>query len=111
MPTALAAADVAVTRAGSSTCFELAAAGVPAVLVPSPYVTADHQTINAQHFVAAAAAVLVPDAALDGDRMVAEVDALLADPTRLASMRAAMLSLARPDAAAAIAAIVEATAR
>ena len=51
MPAALAAADVAVCRSGSSTCFELAAAGLPAVLVPSPYVTADQQTGNARHLV------------------------------------------------------------
>ncbi len=48
MPRTLAAADVAVCRPGSSTCFELAATGVPAVLVPSPFVTADHQTANAR---------------------------------------------------------------
>ena len=79
MPAALAAADVAVCRSGSSTCFELAAAGLPAVLVPSPYVTADQQTGNARHLVDAGAAVLVPDDELDGPRLVAEVDAILAD--------------------------------
>ena len=105
MPAALAAADVAVCRSGSSTCFELAAAGLPAVLVPSPYVTADQQTSNAAHLVAAGAAVLVPDQDLDGIRLVAEVDALLADDERRSAMGAAARTRARPDAAAAIAAL------
>jgi UDP-N-acetylglucosamine--N-acetylmuramyl-(pentapeptide) pyrophosphoryl-undecaprenol N-acetylglucosamine transferase len=103
MPAALAAADVAVSRSGSSTCFELAAAAVPSVLVPSPYVTADQQTGNARHLVDGGAAVLVPDAEMDGSRLVAEVDSILADPGRRARMATAARSLARPDAAAAIA--------
>src|SRR3546814_10564428 len=51
MPALLAAADVAVCRSGSSTCFELASVGLPSVLVPSPHVTADQQTRNARHLV------------------------------------------------------------
>ncbi|HKE75846.1 MAG TPA: UDP-N-acetylglucosamine--N-acetylmuramyl-(pentapeptide) pyrophosphoryl-undecaprenol N-acetylglucosamine transferase [Acidimicrobiales bacterium] len=111
MPTSLAAADVAVCRAGSSTSFELLAAGLPAVVVPSPYVTADHQTANARHLVEAGAAVLVPDAELDGARLAAEVDGLLADPAHLAQMAAAAKAAARPHAAADIAALVEEHAR
>lgn len=105
MPSALAAADLAVCRSGSSTCFELAAAGLPAVLVPSPVVTADQQTRNARPLVEAGAAVLVPDAELDGPRLVAEVDALLADDDRRRAMSRAARAWARPDAAAAIAAL------
>ena len=111
MPAALAAADVAVCRSGSSTCFELAAAGLPAVLVPSPYVTADQQTGNARHLVDGGAAVLVPDDQLDGPRLVVEVDALLADRDRWAAMVRAARALARPDAAADIAAIASEHAR
>jgi UDP-N-acetylglucosamine--N-acetylmuramyl-(pentapeptide) pyrophosphoryl-undecaprenol N-acetylglucosamine transferase len=111
MPTSLAAADVVVCRSGSSTSFELLAAGLPAVLVPSPHVTADHQTANARHLERAGAAVVVPDAELDGTRLVAEVDTLLADPRRLATMAAAARDAARPDAADAIAALVEEHAR
>jgi UDP-N-acetylglucosamine--N-acetylmuramyl-(pentapeptide) pyrophosphoryl-undecaprenol N-acetylglucosamine transferase len=93
---ALAAADVAVSRAGG-TVWELAAAGIPAVLVPYPYATADHQTLNAKHFERGGGAVVVPD--VEVDRVPGLVDELLSDPARLAAMRDAMLELARPDAA------------
>ncbi len=111
MPTAMAAADMAVARAGSSTIHELAVMGLPAILVPSPYVTADHQTANARHAVEAGAAILVADAELDGDRLAAEVDALLADQDRLAAMGDGSRSLARPDAADRVAALAEEHAR
>jgi UDP-N-acetylglucosamine--N-acetylmuramyl-(pentapeptide) pyrophosphoryl-undecaprenol N-acetylglucosamine transferase len=111
MPTSLAAADVAVCRSGSSTSFELLAAGLPAVLVPSPFVTADHQTANARHLEQAGAAVVVPDDQLDGERLAREVDALLSDPGRLAAMAAAARAAAAPSAAADIAALVEEHAR
>ncbi len=111
IPAALAAADLAVCRAGSSTCFELAAAGLPAILVPSPSVTADQQTGNARHLVDAGAAVLVRDGDLDGDRLVATVDALIGDEARLAAMGVAARRWARPNAAADIAALAEAHAR
>jgi UDP-N-acetylglucosamine--N-acetylmuramyl-(pentapeptide) pyrophosphoryl-undecaprenol N-acetylglucosamine transferase len=107
MPGALTAADLVVCRSGSSTCFELAAAGMPAIMVPSPFVTGDHQTANARHVAAAGGAVVVPDAELDGDRLVAEVDALLADADRLVAMGKAARSLARPAAADDVAALVE----
>jgi UDP-N-acetylglucosamine--N-acetylmuramyl-(pentapeptide) pyrophosphoryl-undecaprenol N-acetylglucosamine transferase len=93
---ALAAADLAVSRAGG-TVWELAAAGTPAILVPYPHATADHQTLNARHFEGGGGAVVVPDAEVD--RIPALVAELLADPARLASMRDSMLTLARPDAA------------
>ncbi|HEY1315621.1 MAG TPA: UDP-N-acetylglucosamine--N-acetylmuramyl-(pentapeptide) pyrophosphoryl-undecaprenol N-acetylglucosamine transferase [Gaiella sp.] len=93
---ALAAADVAVSRAGG-TVWELAAAGIPSILVPYPHATADHQTLNAKHFERGGGAVVVPDAEVD--RIPALVDELLADRARLGRMREAMLALARPDAA------------
>jgi UDP-N-acetylglucosamine--N-acetylmuramyl-(pentapeptide) pyrophosphoryl-undecaprenol N-acetylglucosamine transferase len=93
---ALAAADLAVSRAGG-TVWELAAAGMPAVLVPYPHATADHQTLNARHFERGGGAVLVPDAEVD--RVPTLVDQLLRDPARLAGMGEAMLALSRPEAA------------
>lgn len=92
----LAAADVAVSRAGG-TVWELAAAGTPSILVPYPYATADHQTLNARHFERGGGAVIVPNGEIGAvPGLVVE---LLADPARLAEMRAAMLTMARVDAA------------
>jgi UDP-N-acetylglucosamine--N-acetylmuramyl-(pentapeptide) pyrophosphoryl-undecaprenol N-acetylglucosamine transferase len=93
---ALAAPDVAVSRAGG-TVWELAAAGTPAILVPYPHATGDHQTLNARHFERGGGAVVVPEAELA--RIPALVEELLRDPERLARMREAMLRMARPDAA------------
>jgi UDP-N-acetylglucosamine--N-acetylmuramyl-(pentapeptide) pyrophosphoryl-undecaprenol N-acetylglucosamine transferase len=97
---ALAAANLAVSRAGG-TVWELAAAGTPAILVTYPYATADHQTLNARHFEHGGGAIVVPD--VEVDRVPVLVDELLAAPERLAAMREAMLSLARPEAADVIA--------
>ncbi|MEW6476379.1 MAG: undecaprenyldiphospho-muramoylpentapeptide beta-N-acetylglucosaminyltransferase [Actinomycetota bacterium] len=110
MPGLYAAATVAVCRAGATTVAELAAAGVPSVLVPLPGAPGDHQTRNAEALVAAGAAVLVPDADCTGARLAAELEPLLADPARLAAMAAAARGLARPDAAADLAALVESVA-
>jgi UDP-N-acetylglucosamine--N-acetylmuramyl-(pentapeptide) pyrophosphoryl-undecaprenol N-acetylglucosamine transferase len=96
----LRAADIAVSRAGG-TVWELAAAGTPAILVPYPHATADHQTLNARHFERGGGAIVVPDAEID--RVPVLVDELLAAPERLAAMRDAMLRLARPGAADVIA--------
>ena len=97
---ALAAPDLAVSRAGG-TVWELAAAGTPSILVPYPHATGDHQTLNARHFERGGGAIVVPEQELD--RVPALVDELFADPDRLATMRTAMLAMARPDAAAEIA--------
>jgi len=99
---ALAAADLAAARAGGS-IFELAAAGVPAVLVPYPHATADHQSGNARWMADGGAAVVVPDAELDAGRLAREVRAILAEPGRLAAMSRSARALARPDAAERIA--------
>jgi UDP-N-acetylglucosamine--N-acetylmuramyl-(pentapeptide) pyrophosphoryl-undecaprenol N-acetylglucosamine transferase len=97
---AYAAADLVLCRAGGSV-WELAAAGTPAVLVPLPTATADHQTKNARYFERAGAAVVLPEAELG--RAPELIRSLIDDPDRLASMREAMLATARPDAAADIA--------
>jgi UDP-N-acetylglucosamine--N-acetylmuramyl-(pentapeptide) pyrophosphoryl-undecaprenol N-acetylglucosamine transferase len=100
---ALAAADLAVARAGGSV-LEVAAAGLPAILVPYPHATAAHQEKNARFVADAGAAVVVPDAELDAARLRHEVEALLGAPERLEAMSAAARRLARPDAADRIAA-------
>jgi UDP-N-acetylglucosamine--N-acetylmuramyl-(pentapeptide) pyrophosphoryl-undecaprenol N-acetylglucosamine transferase len=99
---ALAAADLVVARAGGS-IFELFQYGLPSVLVPYPHAAGDHQAANARWAAAHGAAVVVEDADLTPARLRAEADALLSDPARLDSMRAAARSLARPDAAQVIA--------
>jgi UDP-N-acetylglucosamine--N-acetylmuramyl-(pentapeptide) pyrophosphoryl-undecaprenol N-acetylglucosamine transferase len=104
----LAAADVAVSRAGG-TVWELAAAGTPSVLVPYPHATGDHQTLNARHFEQGGGALVVSDAEIA--RVPGIVEELLGDPARLAAMRGAMLSMARLDAADRIAEGVIALAR
>src|SRR5262249_14246352 len=79
---ALLASDLCVARAGGS-IFEVAAHRRPAILVPYPYASADHQSSNARWMERAGAAVVVPDSELDAQRLRAEVTALLADPARL----------------------------
>jgi UDP-N-acetylglucosamine--N-acetylmuramyl-(pentapeptide) pyrophosphoryl-undecaprenol N-acetylglucosamine transferase len=107
MPDLYGATTVAVCRSGATTVAELAAAGVPAVLVPLPGAPGDHQTRNAQALVDAGAAVLVPDAECTGARLAAELEPLLADPARLDAMAAAARTLARPNASDDLAALVE----
>jgi UDP-N-acetylglucosamine--N-acetylmuramyl-(pentapeptide) pyrophosphoryl-undecaprenol N-acetylglucosamine transferase len=99
---ALAAADLAAARAGGSV-FELAAAGLPSILVPYPHATGNHQDANARFMEQAGAAVVIPDAELDGPRLAREVGGLLAAPQRMAAMASAAREVARPDAADAVA--------
>jgi UDP-N-acetylglucosamine--N-acetylmuramyl-(pentapeptide) pyrophosphoryl-undecaprenol N-acetylglucosamine transferase len=93
---AYSAADLALARAGGSV-WELAAAGLPAVLVPYPHATADHQAKNADFFAAAGGAVAVDESELE--RVPKLVEELLADAGRRGRMREAMQRVARPDAA------------
>ena len=102
---ALAASDLVLARAGGSV-FEVAAAGRPAILVPYPYATAQHQLANAAWMADAGAAIVIEDEALDPAALARTVGDLFADAERLRGMSAASLSLARPDAAERIAAEV-----
>jgi UDP-N-acetylglucosamine--N-acetylmuramyl-(pentapeptide) pyrophosphoryl-undecaprenol N-acetylglucosamine transferase len=99
---ALAACDLVVARAGGSV-FEIAAHGLPAILVPYPHASADHQSTNARWMSQAGAAITIDDAQLTATRLAREVAQLLANPTRLAAMASASRRLARPDAAREIA--------
>jgi UDP-N-acetylglucosamine--N-acetylmuramyl-(pentapeptide) pyrophosphoryl-undecaprenol N-acetylglucosamine transferase len=99
---ALAAADLVLARSGGS-IFEVVAVGRPAILVPFPYATGDHQTANAEWMRAAGAAGVIPDAELSAERLQAEVAPVLEDPSRLEAMASAARALARPDAARRIA--------
>lgn len=108
MASALASADLVIGRAGSSTLAEVAAFGLPMVVVPYPH-AAGHQRRNAEEMVRAGAAELVEDEAFDAGALL-RVAALLDDPKRHAAMAAAARSLARPGAAAAVAELVLAAA-
>ena len=99
---ALAAADLAVARSGGSV-FELAQYALPAVLIPYPHASADHQTTNAEWMTRAGAAVAVRDEDLTPERLREEVRTILETPGRLEAMAAASAALARPAAASDIA--------
>lgn len=94
-----AAADMALSRAGAGTVAELAAAGLPSILVPYPHAPGDHQTANARQLVGAGGAILVPDAEADPPRIGTIADELLGDEGRRMRMSAGARSLARPNAA------------
>lgn len=110
MPLVMAASDLAICRSGGTTVAELAVVGLPAVLVPLPIATRDHQRHNAAELVAAGGAVLVDDADLDAGRLVAEVASILDQPGSLAAMADAAGSLGRPDAVDVVAGLVESAA-
>jgi len=97
---AYGACDLAIMRSGG-TVWELAAAGLPAILVPYPFATADHQTLNARHFERGGGAIVVPETDLGVVPELAR--SLLDDPDRLELMAERMRGLARPDAAQVIA--------
>lgn len=98
MASGLAAADLVVARAGATSIAEITARGLPAVLVPYPYATDDHQTKNAEAMKSAGAASVFPDRELDSDAFGDELVTLLSDPVRRATMAAASRSLGVPDA-------------
>lgn len=103
----LAGADLVVSRAGASSIAEIAALCVPAVLVPYPYATADHQTVNAQFLVGAHAAETVTDDELETPAFRGLLLGLLDDPARREAMREASRGLAQQHAAAHLADQVE----
>lgn len=100
----MAWADLVVSRAGATTLAELTAIGRPALLVPLPTATDDHQRRNAEALAATGAAEVIEQSRITGDVLAGRVLALLADRPGLARMAAAARAAARPDAARTIAA-------
>ena len=98
MPLVMRAADLVISRAGASTLSELTALGVPAILVPSPYVTNHHQERNAQALADAGGAVVLLEPECSGQLLFRTVTELLRDAARLERMSAAMASLGIRDA-------------
>jgi UDP-N-acetylglucosamine--N-acetylmuramyl-(pentapeptide) pyrophosphoryl-undecaprenol N-acetylglucosamine transferase len=107
---ALAASDLVLARSGGS-IFEIAAAGRPAILVPYPHASGDHQRANADWMAQGGAAIVVADAELDASRLAEVTAELFADEARLRDMAAASAALSRPDAAERVAAEVLAAIR
>ena len=98
MPEALAAADLVVGRAGAASIAEITARGLPALLVPFPYATANHQEHNARALVERGAAVMILDAEFSGTTLVARLEELLGEPERLKDMAASSQGLGKPRA-------------
>jgi UDP-N-acetylglucosamine--N-acetylmuramyl-(pentapeptide) pyrophosphoryl-undecaprenol N-acetylglucosamine transferase len=96
---AYAAADLAISRAGAGSVAELAVCGLPAIFVPYPHATDDHQRINAQELVDVGGALLVADAEADAGHLGPIIERLADDPATLASMETAARSVGRPGAA------------
>lgn len=107
MPTLMAAADVFISRAGASSCNEIAVSGTPCVLIPSPNVTDNHQEKNARIIESRGGCVLLVEKECTGQRLYDEVSALLGDPERCSAMRKALMDSSMPDSADRICDIIE----
>ena len=99
MPTLMAAADVIISRAGASSCCEIAAAGLPCILIPSPNVTDNHQEKNARVMEGRGGCVVVLEKDCSGKVLYEQTKALLADEGRRAEMRKNLLAAAMPNSA------------
>ncbi|MGA0333643.1 MAG: UDP-N-acetylglucosamine--N-acetylmuramyl-(pentapeptide) pyrophosphoryl-undecaprenol N-acetylglucosamine transferase [Kiritimatiellia bacterium] len=106
-----AQADLAISRAGASTCAELSAFGIPALLVPYPYAARNHQYTNASEFFRIKAADLIAERDLEVEWLTDYVEGCIYTPERLERMRSAMKSWAKIDAADQLADLVEEAAR
>ncbi len=91
-------ADLVVSRAGATTLAELAVVGLPALLIPYPFAADDHQTTNAEYYVAGAGVAMVQEKELDGDGLAAEIRRLVSNPGELEKMGGAMRRMGRPEA-------------
>ena len=99
MPTFMAACDVMISRAGASTCNEIAAAGKPSILIPSPNVSDNHQEKNARALSDKGGAVLMLEKDATPEKLLQEILALLADKARYNNMRSVLQSISVPDSA------------
>ncbi|MCM3759351.1 undecaprenyldiphospho-muramoylpentapeptide beta-N-acetylglucosaminyltransferase [Alkalihalobacillus oceani] len=99
MPDVLAAVDLIVARAGATTLAEVTALGLPSILIPSPYVTNNHQEKNARSLAENEAALVRKEQELSGTTLLEDIDRILTDETKWNSMHAAAKELGVPDAA------------
>lgn len=99
MPTVMAAADIIISRAGASSCNEIAASGTPCILIPSPNVTDNHQEKNARALSDKGAAELLLEKECTAQALMDRITGLLQDKSRYDAMSRALLSMAVPDSA------------
>lgn len=99
MPTVMAAADVVISRAGASSCNEIAASGTPCILIPSPNVTDNHQEKNARALADSGAAVLVLEKDCTAEKLMAEITDLVNNKQRAAQMEKALHKMCVLDSA------------
>ena len=107
MPTVMAAADVIISRAGASTCNEIAVSGTPCILIPSPNVTDNHQEKNARALSDKGGAVLILEKDCTAQRLMDEITGILNDKQRSGAMRKTLLDMSVPDCAERLCAIME----
>ena len=107
MPTAMAAADIVIGRAGASSGNEVAVAGVPNILIPSPNVTANHQEKNAMALASNGAAVVILEKDCTAEAVMQKIRELLDDKKAYADMKKALMDMAVPDCAERICTIME----
>ena len=107
MPTMMAAADVIISRAGASSCSEIAASGTPCILIPSPNVTDNHQEKNARALEKQGAAVVVLEKDCTAQHLLEQITALLQDTDRYSRMSKALYAMAVPDSAERLCTVME----
>ena len=107
MPTVMAAADIVISRAGASSCNEIAASGTPCILIPSPNVTDNHQEKNARAMEREGAAEVILEKDCSAELLMQRIQALLGDPAYYSKMRNAQLNMVVPDSAARLCTIME----
>jgi len=103
MKSAYQRADFVIARAGATTLAELAACGLPAILIPFPYAANDHQTENARYYASRGGAILMPQSEISEETFTKTLENLLTDPEKLQAMATKMKALGHPEAAESIA--------
>ena len=107
MPSAMVAADIVIGRAGASSCNEIAVAGVPCILIPSPNVTANHQEKNAMALANHGAAAVILEKDCTAQAVMQKITELLEDRKAYADMRSALMRMAIPNSAERMCDIIE----
>jgi len=111
MPTVMAAADIIISRAGASSCSEIAASGTPCVLIPSPNVTDNHQEKNARALESQGGAVVILEKDCTPEHLYQQITDLLADTNRYSAMHKALHGISVPDSAERLCAVMETLAK